>query len=150
MVGRDKLDGSRQRFEQVANELGVRDHITLTGGVPKSEVRGHLNRADVFLNTTSVDNTPVSVLEAMASGLCVVSTNVGGMPHLLTHERDGLLVAANEAEAMAAAVRRILIQPKLAERLSLGARNTAGQFGWSTVLPMWDRLLRSILSPDHH
>lgn len=144
MVGRDKGDGSRQAAEKRAAELGVLDRVSFTGGIPKSQVPGALDGGDIFLNTTDVDNTPVSVLEAMACGLCVVSTDVGGIPHLLAHERDSLLVPPGRAGMMAAAVRRVLTEPGLAERLSLNARRKAEQFDWPVVLPRWDRLLRDV------
>ena len=68
------------------------------------QVPSELNEFDIFLNTTFVDNTPVSVLEAMACGLCVVSTDVGGLSFLLEHEGDALLVPPDNPKAMAAAV----------------------------------------------
>jgi glycosyltransferase involved in cell wall biosynthesis len=100
-----------------------------------------LNGADIFLNTTNVDNTPVSIMEAMASGLCIVSTNVGGISYLLEHERDALLVPPDDPEAMAGAVRRLLTEPELAARLSNNARRKAEEFDWATVLPKWKELL---------
>jgi glycosyltransferase involved in cell wall biosynthesis len=100
-----------------------------------------LNRSDIFLNTADIDNTPLSVLEAMASGMCIVSTNVGGIPYLLEHETDALLVPPGDEAAMAAAVRRILTEPGLAERLSRNAYQKAKQFDWSIILPQWDKLL---------
>ena len=103
-----------------------------------------LNSGDVFLNTTNVDNTPVSVIEAMACGLCVVSTNVGGLPYLLDDEQDSLLVQPDDPAAMATAVSRILRENVLATRLSQNARAKAEQFDWSTVLPQWLALLRGI------
>src|SRR5262249_6851279 len=122
MIGPDKGDGSLQRLQQLAAELGLADRITLHGRVPKAEVPDWLNRGNVFLNTSNMDNTPVSVLEAMACGLCIVSTNVGGIPYLLEHEHDALLVPSGDPAAMATAVRRILTEPGLAERLSRNAR----------------------------
>jgi glycosyltransferase involved in cell wall biosynthesis len=104
-----------------------------------------MSQGDIFLNTTNVDNTPVSVLEALACGLCVVSTDVGGIPYLLEHEEDALLVPPDDAEAMAAAVRRVLTEPGLAERLSRNARKKAEGFDWSVVLPQWERLLLEVL-----
>jgi glycosyltransferase involved in cell wall biosynthesis len=105
-----------------------------------------LNGGDVFLNTTRVDNTPVSVLEAMACGLCVVSTNVGGIPYLLQHGHDALLVPSDNAEAMAGAVRRILTEPGLAAQLSANARGTASGCDWSAVLPQWEALIDELAS----
>jgi glycosyltransferase involved in cell wall biosynthesis len=81
----------------------------------------------------------------MACGLCVVSTNVGGIPYLLTHEQDALLVASENPVAMADAVERVLTEPGLAERLSGNARRTAAAFDWPEILHEWDALLTSIV-----
>ena len=144
MVGPDKGDGSLQRLQQLLARLGFAERVTLPGGVPKSEVPKWMNEGDIFLNTTNVDNSPVSVLEAMASGMCVVSTNVGGIPYLLENERDGLLVPPDDPEAMAMAIRRLLTEPTLAERLSASARKKAEQYDWSVILPQWEALLISV------
>ena len=89
MVGPDKGDGSLQKCKALAGELGVADRIEFIGKVPKPDVPIWLNKADIFINTTNYDNTPISVMEAMACGLCVVSTNVGGVPYLLESEVTG-------------------------------------------------------------
>jgi len=145
MVGPDKGDGSLQATQKVTEELGLNGHIAFPGGVPKASVPDWLDKSDIFINTTNVDNTPVSVLEAMACGLCVVSTNVGGIPYLLEHEKDALLVPPDDPKAMAEAVRRILIEPELAEHLSLNARQKAEKFDWQTVLPQWESLFGYII-----
>jgi glycosyltransferase involved in cell wall biosynthesis len=144
MVGPDKGDGSRQQTMAEARRLGVEGRLTFPGGVPKSAVLAWLNKSDIFLNTTNVDNTPVSVIEAMSCGLCIVSTNVGGLPYLLKNEHDALLVPPNDSEVMAKAIRRVLMEPGLAERLSANARKKAEQFDWSIILPKWDKLLHDI------
>jgi glycosyltransferase involved in cell wall biosynthesis len=141
IIGPDKRDGSLQRLLQLRVELGLADHVTLLGGVPNAEVPGLMHRGDIFLNTTNVDNTPVSVLEAMACGLCVVSTNVGGIPYLLEHEHDALLVPPDDPAAMATALCRILTEPGLAKQLSRNARRKVEQFDWSVILPQWEALL---------
>jgi glycosyltransferase involved in cell wall biosynthesis len=86
----------------------------------------------------------------MACGLCVVSTNVGGIPYLLEHEQDTLLVPSDDPAAMATAVRRLLTEPDLAERLSRNARQKAEQFDWSIVLPQWEALLISVMTRNAH
>ena len=141
MIGPDKGDGSLSRTQRTARELGLGDRVTLSGPIPKAEVPAFLNEGDIFLNTTSVDNVPISVLEAMASGLCVVSTNAGGIPYLLEHERNALLVSPDDANEMGAAVRRILKDHDLAARLSAAARKKAEQHDWSIILPGWETLL---------
>ena len=144
MVGPDKGDGSLQHTRQEAVTLDVVDHITLTGSIPKAQVSEWMNKGDVFLNTTNVDNTPVSVLEAMACGLCIVSTNVGGISYLLEDGFDALLVPPDDPAAMAAAVNRVLREPALAERLSFNARKKVEQYDYSVVLPQWEALVKTV------
>ncbi len=141
MVGPDKGDGSLQRTLAAVAALGLQRHVTFLGQVPKQQVSKALSVADIFLNTTNFDNTPVSVIEAMACGLCVVSTDVGGMPHLVEQEKDGLLVSQNDTSAMVSAVKRLLNEKGLTERLSQNARAKAEEFDWSRILPQWEALL---------
>ena len=142
MIGPDKGDGSLAATRHAAAALGVLDRMRFVGQVPKAAVPGWLDQGDIFLNTTNIDNAPVSTLEAMACGLCVVSTNVGGLPYLLADGTDALLVPPNDPVAMAAAVRRLLTEPALAARLSPNARHKAEQHDWAVVLPQWEALLR--------
>lgn len=144
MIGPDKGDGSLDAVRARARALGVADHLALLGRVPHEAIAHHLAEADVFVNTTDVDNTPLSVLEAMASGLCVVSTAVGGLPYLLDDERSALLVPPRDPVAMARAVERVLGEPGLAERLSHGARARASEHDWAHVLDQWTRTLAAV------
>jgi glycosyltransferase involved in cell wall biosynthesis len=141
MIGHDKGDGSFQDTQRSIRELKISDRVQLTGGVPKTTVADWLQKGDIFLNTSNVDNTPISVLEAMANGLCVVSTGVGGVPYLLEDKHDALLVPPDNSEAMADAVRRILTEEGLAKRLSQNGRKKVEQFDWLTILPQWEKLL---------
>jgi glycosyltransferase involved in cell wall biosynthesis len=144
MIGPDKNDGSFAETFTLTEQLGLKKHITFQGSVRKEEVPKWLVFGDIFLNTSNVDNTPVTVLEAMASGLCIVSTDVGGIPYLLNDGENALLVPSGDANAMAEAVRSILTRPFLAEQLSRNARQAAEQFDWSRILPQWETLLRSV------
>jgi len=144
MAGADKGDGSMQQVERLAAELGVQSRVKLPGQVPKEKVPELLDQADVFLNTTNIDNTPVSVIEAMACGLCVVSTNVGGVPYLVQNGHDAILVPADDAPAMAEAVRHLLREPVAAESLSRNARHTAERCDWSRIIPQWESLFGEV------
>jgi glycosyltransferase involved in cell wall biosynthesis len=145
MVGPDKGDGAFQEFAATEAALGLGEHVKVIAGVPKAEVPEQFAEYDIFVNTTNIDNTPVSVLEAMASGLCVVSTNVGGIPYLLEDEKDALLVPPNEPVAMAAAIRRLINEPELAARISSNGRKKAASYGWSELLDVWETLLLEVL-----
>jgi glycosyltransferase involved in cell wall biosynthesis len=140
MAGPDKGDGSFASSRQLAERRGVAERVTFPGAAPKNSLRDLFESGDVFLNTARVDNTPVSVLEAMAAGLCIVSTQAGGLRYLLHHERDALLTDSNQPHAMAAAVRRLLLQPGLAEQLSRTARRNVEPYDWAEILPLWERL----------
>jgi glycosyltransferase involved in cell wall biosynthesis len=144
MVGPDKGDGTYEETLRAVRAFGLEDRVRLVGAVAKTEVPRALSQGDIFLNTTDVDNAPVTVVEAMACGLCVISTNVGGVPRLLTDRQDGLLVPPRDAVAMAAAVRDIVTDPALAARLSANARVTAQAFDREMVLTTWEELLRQI------
>jgi glycosyltransferase involved in cell wall biosynthesis len=144
MLGPDKGDGTRQAAQREARDLGVESRIDFPGKVPKPEISNWMNRGDIFLNTTNIDNTPMTVMEAMACGLCVVSTNVGGIPYLLKDRYDALLVQPGDPEAAASAVRRILTEPALAESLSRNARQKVEHFDWTAVLPVWEKILLSV------
>ncbi|MEP6602304.1 MAG: glycosyltransferase family 4 protein [Nitrospirota bacterium] len=145
MIGPDKADGSLQETKRAAVDLGVADRIIFAGGILKEDVSGWLSKGDVFLNTPNIDNTPVSILEAMACGLCVVSTNVGGLPYLMEDRRTALLVPPDDAESMAAAVRMLFDRPDIAEQLSLNGRQMAETFDWKAILPVWEGLLRDVV-----
>lgn len=143
MIGPDKGDGSLERTRREAADLGVAERVTFTGGVPKEDVGRHLARGDVFLNTSDADNAPVSVTEAMACGLCVVTTDAGGLRDLVADGDDALVVPRGAAPEMASAVARLLGDPALAARLSANARRRAEALDWSRRLPEWEELLRS-------
>lgn len=144
MAGPDK-DGSMAEVEAEICRRNLSAHIQIIGAVPKVHVPQFLSNADVFLNTTNVDNTPVSVVEAMACGLSIVSTDVGGLPYLLTHGQDSLLVPPGDAVAFSAAVGKILADPALAREFGENARNKAAECDWVKVLPQWTDLIESAL-----
>ena len=141
MVGPDTQDGTLQLTVKLADDLSVSQHLRMLGPIPKANVPECLAEADIFLNTADIDNAPVTIVEAMACGLCIISTSVGGIPYLLRDGHDALLVPPNDPEAMAAAVRRILKEPGLAKILSRNARRKAEEFSWSNILPQWEELL---------
>jgi len=144
LYGPDKRDGVLGDLEERIRGFGLADKVRWYGGVQKSEVAKVLSESDVFLNTTDVDNTPVSVIEAMACGLCVVSTNVGGVPDLVRDGQDGLLVGPRDPGGMAAAVTRVLENPGLSALLSGNAHRRVAGYDWGSVLPEWEKLVTDV------
>lgn len=143
MIGPDK-DGSRAACEALAEQLGIADRVTFRPRITKSEVRRVGDQNDVFVNPTFADNTPVSVIEAMALGMCIVSTDAGGLPDLLEHERSAIMVPTGDVAALAAGILRVLADPALASRISAGARHDAEAMDWSHVVPAWSALIARV------
>jgi len=143
MVGPDK-DGSMAGCKSLAAKLGIAGQVTFTGRLPKAEWVDLAADYDIFINTTDFDNMPVSVLEAMALGFPVVTTNVGGLPWLVKHGVNGLLVPPADEDAFTAAVAQLLEYPTLASTLSRNARQKAETFAWERVKQQWLDLLREV------
>ena len=100
---------------------------------------------DIFLNTTTIDNTPVSVIEAMALGLPVISTNVGGLPFLISADIDGILIPPGDPQRMAEAVKNILKDPQRSVERARAARSKVEAFDWKRVKLLWQELLSRTL-----
>lgn len=140
MVGPDK-DGSLQETKDYAVDLGVAKYIEFIGRLSKPEWIELAEKFDVFINTTNVDNTPVSVMEAMALGMIVISTNVGGMPFLFENEKEGVLVSPRNSDYFIEVIEKLIGDSNLAKELSQNARLKAGNWDWSEVEKQWLKLL---------
>jgi len=140
MVGPDK-DGSFMECKEYARKAGFGERIKFTGVLPKAEWHALSKLYDIFINTTTVDNTPVSVIEAMALGLPVVSTNVGGVPYLIANNVDGVLVESGDVEKMIEKILFLIENSNQAMLIASKARQKAEQFDWNHVKSEWFELL---------
>lgn len=123
----------RASLERVAAELGVRDAVRFTGRLDNAALPDLYRTATAMLNPSLVDNMPNSVLEAMASGVPVISTDVGGVPYIVAHEVTALLVPAQDPHAMAGAVLRLIGDRELARRLAGAAAAEVRRYTWPKV-----------------
>jgi glycosyltransferase involved in cell wall biosynthesis len=143
MAGPDK--GLLPETKHIADKLHICAKVSFPGFLDlESKVR-LAGQNDIYLNTNTVDNMPVSVLEMAALGLPIVATSAGGLPDLLEHEKTALLVPAGDDQAMAAAVQRLLTEPNLTHRLSKNGRELAESYSWEQVFPQWEGLFSTIL-----
>jgi glycosyltransferase involved in cell wall biosynthesis len=108
----------------------------------------HYADADVYLQTPVVDNMPLSVLEAFASGLPVVSTDAGGVRAMLTHDVHGLLAPPDDDAAVADAVCRLLVEPGLGARLADAARRETDAYVWDAVRDRWASAYARLVRPS--
>lgn len=139
MVGPDG-DGSFLFAKSLARELKV--DVNFNMKMKKSEWIELSKNYNIFINTSNFDNLPVSIIEAMALGFPIVSTNVGGLPFLIKDNKDGLLVNKNDVEQMTQKIIEIAQNMDLANQLALKARGKAEQFDWDIVKLDWKNLLK--------
>jgi glycosyltransferase involved in cell wall biosynthesis len=134
-------DGSqRVALERLAAELELRDVIFM-GRVSPADMPALYDKADVFLNGSTIDNMPVSIVEAFAAGIPVVSTDAGGIPYIVDDGRTGLLAPIGDAAGLAAAALRLLREDGLAARLAEAARREClERYTWPVVERQWETL----------
>lgn len=138
MVGPD-TDDSLAEVKALAERLNL--SVTFTGKLTKEAWIELARNYNVFINTTNFDNMPVSVIEAMALGLPVVSTNVGGMPYLIENGMDGVLVAPNDTMALADAICSLFENVVRTDIMVEKAREKVEGFDWEQMKGMWDEVL---------
>ena len=124
------------RLQALARELGDRG-IEFVGRVEPAQVPALYDAADIFVNAAEIDNQPVSVLEAFAAGLPVVSTGIGDITTMLRGGNAGVVVPCGNPAAFADAASALLADPARVERLVAHARAELGQYDWQAVRDGW-------------
>lgn len=141
MVGPDK-DGTMEVCKTATNSKNL--PIQFPGVLAKADWIHLAKDYDIFINTTDFDNTPVSVMEAMALGLPIVTTRVGGIPYLIENDKTGILCPANDPEFMASAIISLVNNPFKAQNIAQKAREVVEQFDWEVVKDQWTELIDGI------
>ena len=126
----------RTSLESLAHELQLRN-TTFIGRIEHTKIPELYDGADIFLNGSEIDNQPLSILESFACGLPVVSTDAGGIPDIVTHERTGLLVPRGDYVGLAKNAVRLLEDSTLAAALIRNAREECRKYSWETVRTKW-------------
>lgn len=133
-------DGSEKAsLASLCHELGIAGSVTFTGNVENTKMKTLYDRVDIYLNSSRVDNQPVSILEAFACGLPVVSTAVGGIPYMTRHGEDAMLAPDNDPVQLAAHMTSLLQDSGLSDRLIHQARQRIQEHSWG---PIYSKLLR--------
>ena len=138
MVGPEK-DGSLEKCREYVKKRNL--PVEFPGKMRKKDWAELSVNYDFFLNSTDVDNTPISVIEAMALGLPVISTDVGGMPYLIENGKDGILVPQNDVSAMVSAIEDLLQDSQKSQSIAQAAYEKVRQFDWEIVKEEWIAVL---------
>jgi D-inositol-3-phosphate glycosyltransferase len=122
------------RLRALAVALGVADRVTFTGGLPRDQIPPLIRSADLVVCTPWYEPFGIAAVEAMACGVPVIASSVGGLTDSVVHGSTGLLIPARDSEALAAAARPLLADPEL--------RATFGRAGvrWARRWYSWERI----------
>ncbi len=136
-------DGSqRAELESLSRELNLRD-VWFAGRIAPEHMHELYNAADIYLNSSNIDNMPGSIIEAFASGLPVVTTDAGGIPYIVTDEETGLLVRRGDYKSLAEQAVRLLENDRLASGIMTRAREECRKYNWNAVREEWFKLYNS-------
>jgi glycosyltransferase involved in cell wall biosynthesis len=123
----------REHLETLTDNLGIRECVEFAGRVPHERVQDYMNQAEVFVLSSLSEGFPVTILEAMACGLPVVATRVGGVPDIIEDGTNGYLVDAMNQEQIAEALLKLLQNDQLRKEISNNNRKEAERYRWNTV-----------------
>src|SRR5262249_30900077 len=138
----------RKALERQATELGLRN-TEFVGQVTPEEMIELYKEADIYLNSSNIDNIPGSILESVASGLRVVTTDAGGIPYIVKDRETGLMVRCGDAQGLAAGAIRLLQDPELASKIITNARHECHRYEWGAVQDEWIKLYASLAAEQH-
>jgi glycosyltransferase involved in cell wall biosynthesis len=133
------------RLRALAGRLDVTAQVRFAGRLDRDAMAELYRSADLVLNASLADNMPNSLLEAMASGVAIVSTSVGGIPYLVEDGVNARLVPARAAPAMAAAALELLADDALRARLAGAALREVERYRWTGVAPLLASLYRAAM-----
>lgn len=136
-----------QHLQQSVRDMGLSDAVQFTGRLERDAMAALYRSADVMLNPSLADNMPNSVLEAWASGVPVVSTNVGGIPFMAQDGVNAALVPPADPAAMAQACVALLSDPALWQQRAQAGLQEAQRYTWFCVQPVLAGVYRQALAP---
>lgn len=131
-------------LQALTRELGIEDAVRFAGRIDNADIPALYASADCMLNPSTVDNMPISILEAFASGVPVVSTGAGGIPDMVEDGVSARLVPIGDAERMAAEALRVFAEPARAESMRAAGIEAAARYAWPTVRDQWLDLYRRV------
>jgi glycosyltransferase involved in cell wall biosynthesis len=132
-----------RRLKSLVRDLNIQD-VTFTGRVERSHMPELFQRADIFLNSSVIDNMPVAIIEAFYAGLPVVTTDVGGIPYIVRDRESGLLTPKRDVNALAAALGEAIDNADLRQKIIDGGRAFAQECSWQRVKWQWAKAYREL------
>ena len=149
MVGPSK-DNTINQIKELIIKFNLGDKVQIQGKLEKKEWIELSKDYDIFLNTTNIDNQPVSIIEAMALGLPIISTNAGGIPNMLIHNKTAKLVEINDVNGMVDCIKEYLSDNIGRMEIVKNARELVeSEFNQDKVIPQWVDIIEKYTLPSN-
>ena len=144
MVGPVKDNRVMEQLKILISRLDLQDHVLFSGQLSKIEWTALSKDYDIFINTTDYDNNPVTLLESMALGLPIVSTNVGGVPYLIDDNVTGLLVGAKKSEQMVGKINELISGKIDGYQIARNAREAVSHYDKNEIIKQWCQTINEL------
>ena len=146
MVGPIKDKIIMKKLTKIISKLNLQDHVIFYGQLPKVEWATLSEEYDIFINTTDYDNNPITLLEAKALGLPIISTNVGGVPYQITDGVSGLLVDQNDSDQMAEKINELILDKVNGEKLTMHSLKEVSKFDKKIIIEKWYQVIDNVIN----
>jgi glycosyltransferase involved in cell wall biosynthesis len=149
-AGGEEDEGIGEKLNNKIKEYGLDSQVRWIGPVMGNDKNQILQNSDIFILPSYAEGLPISLLEAMCAGLAVVTTPVGGIPTVVKHNEEGLVVPVGDREALAKAINRLAQSSELRNRLGQKARTTcANKYGIEKAAAKYLEMYREICSASN-
>jgi len=136
----------KEELLKLCADLNLNNQIRFIGEIPNSQIPSHLSLADVFLLPSLSEGFPVSILEAMAAGLPIVASNIGGIPEIVIEGKNGYLANPKDPNGIADRVIRILSNDQLRKEMGNNSYTLSKKYNWDTLAEQVEEIYSKIVA----
>ena len=144
--------GEREKLEALTTQMGIQNSVQFVGRVPHKNVLNFMQRADIFVLPSLSEGLPNVIIEAMACGLPIVASRVGGIPDIIKDGVNGYVVDPGRPDQIANKILMLLNNNELVKQISNNNRRMVEIFEWRNIINKLEEIYNSALAPfpDHH
>jgi len=133
-------------LKRLVEQLNLEHCVTFMGNVPNEKVPKYMAIADVFILPSLSEGLPIALLEAMAAGLPIIATRVGGIPCVLEDGKNGLLVNPGSSSDLAEKILMLMRSPELMKKMSEANREKSRSYSWENIVSQLEKLLNEVVA----
>ena len=136
--------GDIDRYKELSEELGIRKYVKFTGYVNENKPF-YYKASDIFVLSSFLECLPLVILEAMACGVPVVASDIGGIPDIVENGKNGLLIPSGNSDALADAIIYLLENEDIIKKMGWNGREKAGEYSWSRIAEETEKVYLSLM-----